>query len=100
MGQASDLWVAPLYDSNWYVEMPLTQNLSNQGVLFDHSLRRCPMVHTYISVLVMHKIRTISFDMMKTFNCWGAVDMSRDSLPTQTTTFQQYAVQSFKGLES
>ncbi len=42
MGQASDLWVAPLYDSNWYVEMPLTQNLSNQEVLFDHSFRRCP----------------------------------------------------------
>jgi len=42
MGQASDLWVAPLYDNNWYVEMPLTQNLSNQGVLFDHSFRRCP----------------------------------------------------------
>ena len=42
MGQASDLWIAPLYDNNWYVEMPLTQNLSNQGVLFDHSLRRCP----------------------------------------------------------
>ena len=42
MGQASDLWVAPLYDSNWYVEMPLTQNLSNQGVLYDHSFRACP----------------------------------------------------------
>lgn len=42
MGQASDLWVAPLYDSNWYVEMPLTQNLSNIGTLFDHSFRSCP----------------------------------------------------------
>ena len=42
MGQASDLWVAPLYDSNWYVEMPLTQNLSNIGDLYDHSFRACP----------------------------------------------------------
>ena len=42
MGQASDLWVAPLYDANWYVEMPLTKNLSNRGDLFDHSIRRCP----------------------------------------------------------
>ena len=40
-GQAGDLWVVPLYDNNWYVEMPLTQNHRIKE-FFDHSLRRCP----------------------------------------------------------
>ena len=68
MGQASDLWVAPLYDNNWYVEMPLTQNLSNQGVslitLFDAVL----MEHTFTLALAMLKTHITSFAMTKTSN--------------------------------
>ena len=42
MGHSSDLWVAPFDVVNWGVDMPTTRNLSNIGLLSDHSFRQCP----------------------------------------------------------
>ena len=41
MGQASDFWLAPMFEGTWFVDMVQTQNLSQQGNLRDHSFRKC-----------------------------------------------------------
>ena len=41
MGQGSDLLIAPLFEDLWYVDMAQVQNLSNVGILNDHSFRQC-----------------------------------------------------------
>jgi hypothetical protein len=41
MGQASDLWIAPMFEGSWFIDMAQTKNLSNVGTLRDHSFRKC-----------------------------------------------------------
>ena len=41
LGQQQDLWLAPMDESSWSVNMEQVRNLSQEGGLIDHALRPC-----------------------------------------------------------